>query len=99
MRTAAGIPGVCSANSIVTVQLAPSNVMATLSLDFFDYMRAPDIERAVVELEKQIRKRPPGGVGAFRQTAKRGDGGRRTRNDGHPICTREIADRRIIGDG
>ena len=26
----------------------------TLSLDFFDYMRAPDIERAVVDLEKQI---------------------------------------------
>jgi cation diffusion facilitator family transporter len=59
MRIASGIPGVCSANSILTVQLAPSNVIATLSLDFFDYLRAPDIERAVVELEAQIRAAHP----------------------------------------
>ena len=59
LRIAAGIPGVCSANSIVTVQLAPNSVVATLSLDFFDYMRAPEIERAVVELEKQIRSAHP----------------------------------------
>ena len=59
MHTAAGIPGVCSANSIVTVQLAPNNVIATLSLDFFDYMRAPDIELAVVELESRVRSAHP----------------------------------------
>ena len=59
MRTAAGISGVCSANSIVTVQLAPRNVIATLSLDFFDYLRAPDIERAVVELEARVREAHP----------------------------------------
>jgi cation diffusion facilitator family transporter len=59
MRTAAGIAGVCSANSIVTVQLAPQNVIATLSLDFFDTMRAPDIERAVVELEARVRSAHP----------------------------------------
>jgi cation diffusion facilitator family transporter len=59
IRTAAGITGVCSANSIVTVQLAPNNVIATLSLDFFDYLRAPDIERAVIELEARIRAAHP----------------------------------------
>jgi divalent metal cation (Fe/Co/Zn/Cd) transporter len=59
MRIAAGLPGVCSANSIVTVQLAPKSVVATLSLDFFDTMRAPDIERAVVELETKIRSAHP----------------------------------------
>jgi cation diffusion facilitator family transporter len=59
MRTAASIAGVCSANSIVTVQLAPNNVIATLSLDFFDYLRAPDIERAVIELEARIRSAHP----------------------------------------
>jgi cation diffusion facilitator family transporter len=59
MRTASEISGVCSANSIVTVQLAPRNVIATLSLDFFDYLRAPDIERAVVELEARIRIEHP----------------------------------------
>jgi cation diffusion facilitator family transporter len=59
MRIASGIPGVCSANSIVTIQLAPSNVIATLSLDFFDTLRAPEIERAVVELETRIRAAHP----------------------------------------
>ncbi|MEP6883994.1 MAG: cation diffusion facilitator family transporter [Gammaproteobacteria bacterium] len=59
MRTAAGIAGVCSANGIVTVQLAPRNVVAMLSLDFFDYLRAPDIERAVIELETSIRNAHP----------------------------------------
>ena len=59
IRIASGMPGVCSANSIVTVQLAPANVVATLSLDFFDYMRAPDIERAVVQLEDKIRAEHP----------------------------------------
>jgi cation diffusion facilitator family transporter len=59
MRTAAGVAGVCSANSIVTVQLAPRNVIATLSLDFFDHLRAPDIERAVAELESRVRSAHP----------------------------------------
>lgn len=59
MRIASGIPGVCSANSILTVQLAPNNVIATLSLDFFDTLRAPDIEHAVVELEARIRAAHP----------------------------------------
>jgi len=59
IRIAAQMPGVCSANSIVTVQLAPHNVIATLSLDFFDYMLAPDIENAVVQLENTIRAEHP----------------------------------------
>jgi divalent metal cation (Fe/Co/Zn/Cd) transporter len=59
MRIASGIAGVCSANSILTVQLAPNNVIATLSLDFFDTLRAPDIERAVIELESRIRAAHP----------------------------------------
>ena len=59
LRTASGIAGVCSANSIVTVQIAPHSVIATLSLDFFDYLRAPDIERAVIELETRIRSTYP----------------------------------------
>jgi cation diffusion facilitator family transporter len=59
MRMASSIAGVCNANSIVTVQLAPNKVIATLSLDFFDYLRAPDIERAVVELETRVRSAHP----------------------------------------
>jgi divalent metal cation (Fe/Co/Zn/Cd) transporter len=59
LRTAAAMPGICSANSIVTIQIAPHSIVATLSLDFFDYMRAPDIERAVVDLERRIRDTHP----------------------------------------
>jgi len=59
MRTASGIAGVCSANSIMTVQLAPHNVIAILSLDFFDHLRAPEIERAVIDLEARIRSAHP----------------------------------------
>ena len=59
LRTASGIPGVCSANSIVTIQIAPHSVVATLSLDFLDTLRAPDIERAVIELESRIRSLYP----------------------------------------
>lgn len=43
----------------MTVQLAPNSVLAMLSLDFFDYLRAPDIEPAVVELETRIRSSHP----------------------------------------
>jgi cation diffusion facilitator family transporter len=59
LRTAAGIAGVCSANSIITIQIAPNSVVATLSLDFFDYLTAPEIERAVAELETSIRNAHP----------------------------------------
>jgi cation diffusion facilitator family transporter len=59
IRMAAGMAGVCKANSIATVQLAPNNIVAYLSIDFFDYLRAPDIERAVIDLEKQIRAAYP----------------------------------------
>ena len=51
--------GVCSANSIVTVQLAPHNVIATLSLDFFDTCARRTSNAAVVELESRIRSAHP----------------------------------------
>jgi cation diffusion facilitator family transporter len=59
IRIAARMPGVCNANSIATVHLGPNSIVVYLSLDFFDYMRAPDIEGAVVDLEKQIRSTHP----------------------------------------
>ncbi len=59
LNIASRMSGVCRANSIVTLQLAPQNVVAILSLDFFDYMRAPDIERAVIELEQRIHQAHP----------------------------------------
>jgi cation diffusion facilitator family transporter len=59
IRLASGMTGVCKANSIATVQLAPKSIVAYLSVDFFDYLRAPEIEHAVAELEKKIREAFP----------------------------------------
>jgi cation diffusion facilitator family transporter len=59
LRIASATPGVCSANGILTVQLAPRNVIATLSIDFIDALRAPEIERAVIEMESRIRSAYP----------------------------------------
>jgi hypothetical protein len=39
--------------------MAPRSVVATLSLDFFDTLRAPEIEQAVIELETRIRSLYP----------------------------------------
>jgi cation diffusion facilitator family transporter len=59
IRLASSMEGVCKANSIATVQLAPKSIVAYLSVDFFDHLRAPDIEHAVAELEKKIREAYP----------------------------------------
>jgi cation diffusion facilitator family transporter len=59
MRIASGIAGICSVNGILTVQMAPHAVIATLSIDFLDSLHAPDIERIVVELEKSVRAAHP----------------------------------------
>jgi len=102
LRTAAGIAGVCSANSIVTVQLAPNNVIATLSLDFFDYLRAPDIERAVVDLEARVRSAHPEVTALFvkpqsvlvaAEAAKSGSSGMTADDsDGHTPLPDEVGD-------
>ena len=58
VRTAAGIAGVCSANGIVTVQLAPNNVVAMLSLDFFEFAQL-----IVGDADRRPRRQLPADVG------------------------------------
>ena len=58
-------PGILTANGIITVQLAPSQVTVMLSIEFADRLRAPQIEAAVVELETKVRTRHPEVVGLF----------------------------------
>ena len=74
------------ANGIVTVQLAPDNVVVMLSLDFVKYLRVPDIEEAMLSLEERIRAMHPEVSALFvkpqtRATAARHalDGGRAMR--------------------
>ncbi|MDB5882586.1 MAG: putative Cation-efflux pump [Ramlibacter sp.] len=54
LRLAAEQPGVVHANGVITVQLAPDQVVVNLSLEFADELRAPDIERVVLEIEKSV---------------------------------------------
>lgn len=49
----------CHANGLMTVQLAPDQVVAALSLEFADEMRAPEIEELVIRLERRVRQAHP----------------------------------------
>lgn len=64
--------GCLSANGLFTVQLGPDQVVAMLSLEFSDALLAPQIEEAVIELEKKVREKNPEIVALFvkPQTAK-----------------------------
>lgn len=52
-------PGIENANAIATVQLAPNQVVVTLSIAFADDWRTPQIERLVAQLEAAVRKAHP----------------------------------------
>jgi cation diffusion facilitator family transporter len=62
----AGAEGkVARANGVLTVQLAPDQVVAALSLDFADELRAAEIEAKVVEIEQKVRAAHPEVVALF----------------------------------
>ena len=52
-------------NGLFTVQLAPDQVVAALSLEFADELRTPQIEAAVVEIEKRVKAAHPEVVAVF----------------------------------
>jgi cation diffusion facilitator family transporter len=58
-------PGCLQANGLITVQLGPNQVVAMLSLEFSDNMLAPEIEEAVVGVEKAVREANPEIVALF----------------------------------
>jgi cation diffusion facilitator family transporter len=58
-------PGCLRANGLITAQLGPNQVIAMLSLEFSDTMVAPEIEQAVVGLEKSVREANPEIVALF----------------------------------
>lgn len=65
MQIARDMDGIANANGIITVHLAPTQVVVSLSIEFSDELRTPDIETKVAELETQIRKRHPEVVAVF----------------------------------
>ncbi len=56
---------VSRANGLLTVQLAPKQIVAALSLEFADNIRASDIEDLVRTLELEIRRLHPEVVALF----------------------------------
>ena len=62
--TEAASPSV-KANGVLTVHLAPDQILAALSLEFPDNLRTPQIESAVIEIERRIRAAHPEVVTLF----------------------------------
>jgi len=58
-QIAAEQPGVERVNDLVTVHLAPDQVVAALSLEFRDELTTPQIENAVAGIERRICKQHP----------------------------------------
>lgn len=69
------------ANGVITVHLAPDQIVASLSLEFSDELRTPDIERCVESLERRIREKYPQVISLFikPQTPHRFEAARRER--------------------
>lgn len=84
LRIAEAASASSKANGVLTVQLAPDQILAALSLEFADSLRVPEVEAAVVEIERQIRAAHPEIVtlfikpqtaAAFKETVRRRYGG------------------------
>jgi cation diffusion facilitator family transporter len=58
-RIARSEPGVATFNGMLTIQLAPKEVVATLSIQFDASLRASEVESVVRRLEGRIRRRHP----------------------------------------
>jgi cation diffusion facilitator family transporter len=65
LRIAGAEPSVTRANGVLTMQLAPDQIVAALSLDFEDHLTAGHIEEAVLEIERKVRASHPQVVTLF----------------------------------
>ena len=64
-RLASADPGVRNVNGVITVHLAPDQIMAALSLEFDDSLTTSTIEAKVEELEDRVRAAHPEVVSLF----------------------------------
>jgi cation diffusion facilitator family transporter len=65
LRVSGEEPGVTKPNGVLTVQLAPDQIVAALSVQFEDALRVPDIEAKVVSIENRIRAKYPEVIALF----------------------------------
>ena len=58
-------PGIEGASRILTIHLAPEQIVAALDLEFVDELKTPQIERSVLALEQRVREKHPEVVALF----------------------------------
>ena len=56
---------VTRANGVLTMQLAPDQIVAALSLDFEDHLTAAQVEDAVIDIERRVRASHPQVIALF----------------------------------
>ena len=59
LALASGVPGVVRMNSALTSHLSPDQIVVSLSLEFEDQLRVPEIEAAVRDIEQRVRGQFP----------------------------------------
>jgi divalent metal cation (Fe/Co/Zn/Cd) transporter len=65
LRVAGAEKSVTRANGVLTMQLAPDQIVAALSLDFEDHLTAAQIEEVVIEIERRVRESHPQVIALF----------------------------------
>jgi len=65
LRVAGSEKTITRANGVLTMQLAPDQIVAALSLDFEDHLTAAQIEDAVIDIERKVRESHPEVVALF----------------------------------
>jgi cation diffusion facilitator family transporter len=65
LRVAGAEKSITRANGVLTMQLAPDQIVAALSLDFEDHLTAAQIEDAVIDIERKVREAHPQVVALF----------------------------------
>ena len=65
--------GVCKVNQVLTIHLAPDQIIGTMSLDFDDDLRTGDIERIVRSIEQKTIARHPDIVSLFIRPQSQGN--------------------------
>jgi cation diffusion facilitator family transporter len=62
---AGSIPGISSIGRLLTIHLAPQQIVAAFDIDFADDLRASEIERAAASLDRSIKAKHPEVVAVF----------------------------------
>jgi divalent metal cation (Fe/Co/Zn/Cd) transporter len=59
LKISGSITGITHVNGALTTQIGPEQIIATLSVEFADDLRTPEIEAIVIELERRVRDHCP----------------------------------------